>query len=460
MSPITHREITTGDLLEWTGLADPAAAGMSGSRNTMVQYGDSPGSSIADPQEVILLDARPVAAYSGWSLKGEKRGGHLPGAKSLPLGWSKYMDWVEVLEEKKISPERPVVVYGYDGEETRQMAERLCHLGFREVMTYTRFLEWSADTELPLEQLPRFRHLVYPDWVNRLIRGERPPHYDNDHFVICHSHYDHIEDYHRGHIPGAIPLDTNSLESTETWNRRTPEELEETLSKLGIRHDTTVVIYGRFSFPTFDKDPFPGKSAGHLGAIRSAAILLYAGVKDIRILNGGLNSWEAEGYGLSTEPAEPVPVEAFGVRIPAHPEYMIDTPEAKQYLAGKDSELVSIRSWEEFIGERSGYHYIERKGRIPGALFGNCGSDAYHMENYRNFDHTMREYQEVAAAWIEGGITPDKKLAFYCGTGWRGSEAFWNAWLMGWPRVSVYDGGWYEWSSDPANPIETGVPVA
>ena len=301
----------------------------------MVQYGDSPGSSIADPQEVILLDARPVAAYSGWSLKGEKRGGHLPGAKSLPLGWSKYMDWVEVLEEKKISPERPVVVYGYDGEETRQMAERLCHLGFREVMTYTRFLEWSADTELPLEQLPRFRHLVYPDWVNRLIRGERPPHYDNDRFVICHSHYDHIEDYHRGHIPGAIPLDTNSLESTETWNRRTPEELEETLSKLGIRHDTTVVIYGRFSFPTFDKDPFPGKSAGHLGAIRSAAILLYAGVKDIRILNGGLNSWEAEGYGLSTEPADPVPVEAFGVRIPAHPEYMIDTPEAKQYLAGK-----------------------------------------------------------------------------------------------------------------------------
>jgi len=120
--------------------------------------------------------------------------------------------------------------------------------------------------------------------------------------------------------------------------------------------------------------------------------------------------------------------------------------------------LVSIRSWQEFIGERSGYHYIEKKGRIPGAIFGNCGSDAYHMENYRNFDHTMRECHEIAEAWAQEGITPDKKLAFYCGTGWRGSEAFMNAYLMGWPDIAVYDGGWFEWSSDTGNPVESGLP--
>ncbi len=91
-------------------------------------------------------------------------------------------------------------------------------------------------------------------------------------------------------------------------------------------------------------------------------------------------------------------------------------------------------------------------------MFGDCGTDAYHMENYRNLDHTMREYGEVEAAWQAIGITPDKHNAFYCGTGWRGSEAFFNAWLMGWPRVSVYDGGWFEWSNDDTNPIETGVP--
>jgi len=29
---------------------------------------------------------------------------------------------------------------------------------------------------------------------------------------------------------------------------------------------------------------------------------------------------------------------------------------------------------------------------------------------------------------------------------------------MGWPRVSVYDGGWFEWSNDPLNHVETGIP--
>jgi thiosulfate/3-mercaptopyruvate sulfurtransferase len=28
---------------------------------------------------------------------------------------------------------------------------------------------------------------------------------------------------------------------------------------------------------------------------------------------------------------------------------------------------------------------------------------------------------------------------------------------MGWKNISVYDGGWYEWSSDPKNPVQTGV---
>jgi len=29
--------------------------------------------------------------------------------------------------------------------------------------------------------------------------------------------------------------------------------------------------------------------------------------------------------------------------------------------------------------------------------------------------------------------------------GWRGSKAWLNAWLMGWPDLAVFDGGWYEW---------------
>ncbi len=405
-----------------------------------------------------LLDTRPIQAYNGWRLREEAWGGHIPGAKSIPIAWTRYMDWLEVLDEKNIQKDQPVVVYGY-GEEVGQMAEKLSGLGFKDVYIYTRFVdEWCLDPDRPLEKLKKYRQLVYPEWVNRLIRGENPAEFENSDYVICHSHYGYPEDYQAGHIPGAVSMDTNSLESTETWNRRTPKELEKTLTGLGIRHDTTVVVYGRFSAPIYDEEEFPGKSAGHLGAIRCAALMLYAGVEDVRILNGGITLWEDEGYEVATVESLPQPVEDFGKQIPVHPEYMIDTPEAKKLITSKEGELVSIRSWEEFIGNRSGYHYIDKKGRIPGAIFGNCGSDAYHMENYRNFDHTMREYHEIAEKWIEGGFTPGKQIAFYCGTGWRGSEAFMNAWLMGWPNVSVYDGGWYEWSNDPANPIEDGVP--
>lgn len=406
-----------------------------------------------------LIDSRPIAAFNGWRLKNEERGGHIPGAKSIPYEWTQFIDWVEVLEEKGIGKDNQVIIYDYDADRMEKMAVALHRLGYREIFLYDKFIEeWITDSNLPLEKLARYSQLVYPDWLKQLLDGKNPPHYEGKNYVICHSHYDNYADYLQGHIPGAISMDSNTLESTETWNRRSPDELRYTLLSMGIDTDTTVIVYGRYSHPSFEEQEFPGQSAGHLGAIRCAAIMLYAGVKDVKILNGGLSSWEMEGYKLSQIAELPRPIHDFGAEIPQQPEFFIDTEEAKEYLAASDSELVSIRSWREFIGEYSGYHYIEKKGRIPGALFGNCGSDAYHMENYRNFDHTMRQADEVAEKWIEGGITPDKKLAFYCGTGWRGSEAFFNAYLMGWPRVAVYDGGWYEWSADPENPIETGIP--
>jgi len=49
----------------------------------------------------------------------------------------------------------------------------------------------------------------------------------------------------------------------------------------------------------------------------------------------------------------------------------------------------------------------------------------------------------------EANLSPNMHLAFYCGTGWRGSEAFYNAYLLGWPNISVFDEGWFERSNDP-----------
>lgn len=424
----------------------------------MIKISTSDLSKMINDRAGQIIDARPVDAYNGWRMPGEARGGHIPGARSLPLKWTQYMDWIEIVRSKGIRPEHPVVIYGSDSSETSELARCFTKAGYHDLFIYDQFQkEWIANPELPMEYLERFQQLVSADWINTLNSGEVPPHYNNKKFVIVHAHYRNRDAYLSGHIPGAIDMDTLALEAPETWNRRSPEELKKALEDHGITSDTTVILYGKFMFPDND-DPFPGSAAGDIGAIRCAFIMMYAGVKDVRVLNGGFQSWEDAGYEISTDDVPKKPVREFGARIPQQPNLAVDIPEAKELLASSGGELVCVRSWPEYIGEVSGYNYIEKKGRIPGAVFGNCGSDAYHMENYRNLDHTTREFHEIERIWKEAGITPDKHLAFYCGTGWRGSEAFFNAWLMGWPRVSVFDGGWFEWSNDPENPYETGIP--
>ncbi len=411
-----------------------------------------------ESDDSTLIDVRSPDAYNGWRRRDEPRGGHLPGARNLPFKWSSYLDWPEIVRAKGIQPRERLVVYGDDAQQVEGVAGLFRRAGWADVRIYLPFVdEWCADPALPLEGLERYRQLVPAWWLHTLITSGTAPEYGGSSYVICHAHYQNRSAYEEGHIPGAIDVDTNTLESTETWNRRSPAELERTLKDLGIASNTTVILYGRFSFPD-NADPFPGSSAGQLAAMRCALILLYAGVRDVRVLNGGLQSWLDDGHSVSTEDTPRHPVEEFGAPIPGRPQLVVDLPEAREILKAPDRNLVSVRSWREFIGEVSGYNYIEKKGRIPGAVFGNCGSDAYHMENYRNPDHTCREYGEIAALWKEAGVTPDKFNAFYCGTGWRASEAFFNAWLMGWPRAAVYDGGWFEWSNDETNPIATGIP--
>lgn len=410
-------------------------------------------------QNVDIIDVRPVDAYNGWQLRGEPRGGHIKGARSLPAKWLNYIDWIEIVRRKEILSSNTIVIYGYTEKDCREAAARFVESGYNSVNIYSDFYsEWTANQELPMEHLQRYRHLVPTGWVKSILDGEKPLHYNNNRFIVVHAHYRNRDAYLSGHIPGAIDMDTLSLEAPETWNRRSSAELKEALETHGITADTTVIVYGKHMFPD-NNDPFPGSAAGDIGAVRLAFIMMYAGVRDVRIINGGYQSWTDDGYEVSVTDVPKKPVDEFGVKIPAHPELAVDTPQAKEMIKNPNSELVCVRSWPEYIGEVSGYNYIEAKGRIPGAVFADCGSDAYHMENYRNVDNTIREYHETSEIWMSNGITPDKHLAFYCGTGWRGSEAWYNAWLMGWPKVSLYDGGWFEWSNDSNNPYETGIPV-
>jgi molybdopterin synthase sulfurtransferase len=415
--------------------------------------------------DLTIVDLRPLAAYNGWRLRGEARGGHIPGAVSFPSAWFSSVDEREVrrlLESKAVLPSRSVVLYGDAGDDLGAARQRLEALGHDGVAVLDGgWPAWADDLALPIERLPNYQQLVHTEWLRQLLAGERPEVAPAGSWLLFHVNFGVAEEYADGHIPSALYLDTNELEDPADWNRRSPEELDLALRRLGITSDTTVVLYGRDTVGDAN-EKWPGRRAGQIAATRAAAILRYAGVDDVRILDGGYDWWVTDGHPLEKVIREPAPVDSFGTSIPKRPELIVDIEEAKEILADRDgAALVSVRTWKEHIGKVSGYNYIGPAGRIAGDVWGNCGSDAYHMQHYRNVDNTMRSYPEIAANWAEAGITADKWVAFYCGTGWRASETWFYAWLMGWDRIAVYDGGWFEWSQDPTNnPIEIGEPQA
>lgn len=396
--------------------------------------------------EVVVVDVRSEAEYNGWKIEGEVRGGHIKGAVDFPIEWIKDFKEADLkasLELNGITPDKTVVLYDTKGNKTPEMAEVLKGLGYENILIYEAGLsEWAADENLPMDSLANYEKLVHPAWVNALINGKNPETYPGKGYKIFEVSWGEPKEYNQGHIPGATHLDTNEIEEEPLWNRKSDKDIEAMLLANGVTYDTTVIVYGSDS----------------TAAARAASIMMYAGVEDVRLLNGGFQAWTSAGYEVETEAHTPVAVESFGVAVPAHPEYIVDTEEAKAILADEKAELVSIRSWAEYIGETSGYSYIEPKGRIAGAVWGHAGSDPYHMEYFRNANGTMCNYHEIAANWEEWGITPDKKASFFCGTGWRASEAFYDAYLMGWENISVYDGGWYEWSMDVSNPVASGDP--
>ncbi len=418
---------------------------------------------LGDPS-LTIVDVRDLPAYNGWQLGGTARGGHIAGAVAFPGAWLKSVDDPEVerlLVSKGILASLGVVLYGDHPDDTLALKTKLAELGHVAVRIYQgSWAEWAADQTLPVERLANHEKLVHADWLRELLNGGRPEAAPAGPFRLFHVNFGALEEYEENHIPGALYLDTNGLENPRDWNRRSPEELGAALRSLGITRETTVILYGRDT-EGHANEKWPGRRTGQIAACRAALILHYAGVDNIRLLDGGYDHWVQAGNPLETVLREPAPVASFGARIPLRPQVIIDIDDAKQILSDQEhAALVSGRTWKEHTGAASGYNYIVPPGRIAGDIWGNCGSDAYHMEHYRNVDNTMRAYREIAANWNEAGIRPDKWVAFYCGTGWRASETWFYAYLMGWPRIAVYDGGWFEWSQDPiSNPIEVGVPI-
>ena len=82
---------------------------------------------LGDPQ-LTIVDIRPLAAYNGWRLGGEARGGHIPGAVAFPAVWLHSVDEQEVgrlLDAKRITADREIVVYGAGPDDATEFVAAL-----------------------------------------------------------------------------------------------------------------------------------------------------------------------------------------------------------------------------------------------------------------------------------------------------------------------------------------------
>lgn len=295
---------------------------------------------------------------------------------------------------------------------------------------------------------PRGQILVSPQWVNAVINGKPAATYKNNKYMILEASWGPTSDgYKAGHIPGSYHFNTDNIETEKNyWNLGPVDHVKASLIAAGITSDTTVIVYSN-------------DAKGVSGASRVAFALMWAGVKDVRLLDGGLTAWKAAGYTTETKENQSTAVTDFGVEIPQHPEYVIATPkEVLEAQNNKDFRLISIRTWDEFIGKTSGYSYIKGAGEPKGAVWGHNEEIDGVMKDYVNEDGTWKSFSKIEPMWAEWGITKDTINSFYCGTGWRATIPWLMAYMQGWDNITLYDGGWYMWEMDKSLPVQNGDP--
>lgn len=404
---------------------------------------------LQDPNWVVV-DARDTNAFNGWALDGVKRGGHIENAVDFSANWLKVEKedkdalLQEALDTKGISKEKNIVLYDANGKDASEVAAYLNTKGYENLYLYD-INEWAKDDSKTLVQFPGYKLIVPPAVVKDLLDGKKVDTFENAENVkmVEASWGEAKESYDKGHIPGAIHINTDSIEPPPAWMLADDATLLKVMLDNGISANDTVVV----------------SSEAQMAAYRVALVLRYAGVSDVRVLNGGTGAWTSAGYELETTANSPTPITDFGATFPGNPD-LVDTIDELKTLQTLDTfTLVDNRTWDEYIGKSSGYSYHDKMGRIPGAKFGYAGkTDSNSLDYYRNIDNTMRNMNEIFAMWKEQGIDTSNHLSFMCGSGWRAAEVLFYANAAGLDNVSLYSDGWIGWSN-AGLPSETGEPV-
>ena len=236
-----------------------------------------------------------------------------------------------------------------------------------------------------------------------------------------------------GHIPTAVyvDLDTELAGHGEPEEGRHPlppvEALQASARRWGVNDGDTVVVYDDLK---------------NLSSARAWWLLKYAGVADVRLLDGSLRAWTEAGFELEAgeSAAQPGTVSlAYGSLA------TLSIDDAATF--GETGTLLDARAAERFRGEVEPID--PRAGHIPGAR--NAPATA-------NLDDSGRflPAEQLRAQFEALGARADAPVGVYCGSGVTAAADAVALTIAGF-EPALFAGSWSAWSNSPDRPVATGA---
>ena len=208
-----------------------------------------------------------------------------------------------------------------------------------------------------------------------------------------------------------------------------PEKVQEWVDHWGLCEGYEVVVY----------DEGRGLFAG-----RAWWTLRWAGVQNVRILDGGLSNWRAQGMPTLTGPGNLGMTSDITVQPGSMPTVTID--EVKEHTG----LLLDARTRNRFAGRRENLDL--KAGHIPGAV--NLPERLFHTDGVT----VWRSKEEIIDILGEHGVTKENTdgAIIYSGSGNHSSLAIALLEYVGFTGLRHFVGGWSQWSANPKNPVERG----
>jgi thiosulfate/3-mercaptopyruvate sulfurtransferase len=243
------------------------------------------------------------------------------------------------------------------------------------------------------------------------------------------------EDYERAHIPGAVFFDVDAVsDHSNPLPHMFPdaEQFGRDVGALGIRNADTVVVYD---------------SGSWVAAPRAWWMFLAFGHDKVRVLDGGLKKWMAEGHPVQggNKMIQPATFKAkFDARRVRSIEQMVAN------VASRVEQVIDARAKERFEGSVPEPRPGLRVGHIPGSR-----SLPYNLL----IDATtgmMRPLDELRSAFANAGVDLGKPIATSCGSGVSAAVLTLALYRLGVENPALYDGSWSEWGMQNGPALSTG----